>query len=108
MNRIKNNKDFLNLLCKSNKKKFRIFLIQNASKEQIYSICEIVLNILNGNLKVSDKNKLSKKRKLLRKIIQKSSLKKKRYLIQKGGFLEILIPSIVSGLASIISNIISE
>ena len=107
MNRIKNNKDFLNLLCKS-KKKFRKFLIQNASKEQIYSICEIVLNILNGNLKVSDKNKLSKKRKLLRKIIQKSSLKKKRYLIQKGGFLEILIPSIVSGLASIISNIISE
>ena len=109
MNRIKNNKDFLNLLCKS-KNKYRKFLIQKASKEQIYAICEIVLNILNGNLKVPEinKNKLDKKKKTLRKIVQKGSLKNKRYLIQKGGFLEILIPSIVSGLATIISNLISE
>ena len=109
MDRVKNNIEFLSLLCRS-KKKFRNFLIQYANKEQIYTLSEIVLNILNGNLKVPEQlvKKLSKKRKLLRKLVQKNSIKKKKFLIQKGGFLEILIPSIVSGLASIISSVITQ
>lgn len=109
MNRIKANRDFLGLLCYSNKK-LRDLLIKNANKEQIYTLCEIILNILNGNLKLSEDQlqKLSKIKAKLRNIIKRSSLKKKKYLIQKGGFLQILIPSIISGLATIISSFISK
>ena len=107
MNRIKDNKEFLDFLCKSNKK-LRKILIQHASKEQNNTICEIILNILKGNFQIP-KEKLSilnKKKNQLRAIIQKTPLKKKKHIIQKGGFLEILIPAIVSGLASIVSNLI--
>ena len=107
MNRIKDNREFLNFLCKANKK-IRKILIKNASREQIYTICEIILNILKGNFQVPKEQLeyLNKKKKQLRAIIQRSTLKKKKHIIQKGGFLEILIPSIVSGLASIVSNLL--
>lgn len=109
MSRIEENKNFLNLLCNS-KRKIQRILIKNASKEQIYSICEIILNILNQNLKIDDKvlKNLSKKKNTLRQLIKKGSLKKKKYLIQKGGFLQFLIPAIITGLASIVSSIIEK
>ena len=51
MSRIIQNKNFLNLLCQNiNKKKYLNSLIKNATKNQIYYICEIVLNLLKGNI----------------------------------------------------------
>ena len=110
MSQVDKNKNFLKLLCNSNKK-LRKSLIQNGSKDQINSLCEIVLNLLNGNIKISDEklNKLSKKRNSLKQFIQKNvAIKKKKYLIQRGGFLEILIPAIISGLASVVTTLIDK
>lgn len=107
MERIKEQISFLKLLitCKKN---LRNILIQSSDKEQIYSICEIILNLLRGNINISTSNykKLIQYKKLLRKILKKSSLKKKKYLIQKGGFLEVLIPSIISVIGSLVSELI--
>ena len=63
MDLIHNNKNFLNLLC-SSKKKVRKLLIQNATRDQINAIREIILNVLNGNLKIekSDLEKLARKK----------------------------------------------
>ena len=92
-------------------KKYQRLIIKNADKKLIKSICECVLNMLKGNLpiKESDKQKLKKFRKPLHKLVQKSGLKNKRkILIQQGGLIPILIPSIIGGLAKIISSIISR
>lgn len=109
MSKVLTNQDFLRLLC-SSKRKCQKLLIKSASKDQIYSICEIILNILNGNIKVDEKNfkKLKTKRKLLRQIIKRGPVKEKKYLIQKGGFLQLLLPSIITGLATLISSFIKK
>jgi len=110
MDRIEKNKNFLQLLCTSNSN-LQKALIKNASKDQIFSICEIILNLLNGNLKIreDDLQKLSKKKKLLRELIKKgSSIKKKKFLIQRGGFLQFLIPALITGLASVVSSVIEK
>lgn len=109
MDQIDQNKHFLYLLCNS-PRKVQNTLVKNATKSQIFAICEIVLNILKGNLKLPDEQiqKLQKKKKLLRDLIKRSSLKTKKHLIQKGGFLQFLIPSIITGLASIVSSLIKK
>ena len=108
--RIKTNINFLKLLTSCNSRLQKV-LIKNATKEQIYSLCEIILNILNGNVKLSEEEfkKLDKKKKVLRYLVQnKTSIKKKKYLIQKGGFLQFIIPSIITGIASIVSSLIEK
>lgn len=109
MSKVVTNQDFLRYLCNC-KKNQQKSLIKYASKEQINAICEIILNILNGNLKIDEKQykKLNSKKKVLRQLVNKSSLKKKKFLIQKGGFLQLLVPSIISGLATVIASIINK
>lgn len=109
MEHIDQNKHFLHLLC-SSPRRVQHTLIKNATKSQIYSICEIVLNILKGNLKLPEEEiqKLQKKKKLLRDLMKRSTLKTKKHLIQRGGFLQFIIPSIITGLASIVSSLIKK
>ena len=46
---------------------------------------------------------------MLRDSIKHSSLSEKKHiLIQKGGFLQFVIPAVISGLATIISSVISK
>lgn len=109
--RFENNKEYLLLLSKC-KKKFRNHLILHSDKDQIYSICECLLNIAKGNISI-DKNsfeKLKPFKKTFKKVLDKKiNLKdKKKLLIQKGGFLSVLIPALISGISSIISASISK
>ena len=110
LSNVKRNFDSLKMLscCP---KKLRNSILNGAPKDLIDTICECILNLLNGNLdlKEIDKQKLDKHKFSLRKLLKRTSLKeKKKILIQKGGFLQILLPSIISGLASIISSVISK
>lgn len=109
LTRIDENKNFLNLLCHS-KKKIQKLLIENASRDQIYSICEIFLNILNGNIPLDKEvlKRLSTKKRQLRQLVKRGPVKEKKYLIQKGGFLQLLIPALITGLASIVSSVIEK
>ena len=87
-------------------------LIRRAKGPLINKICECILNIINGQIKLSkeDFEKLKPYKNLFRKLLTKNTKikEKKRLIIQKGGFLQILIPAIISGLASIISSAISS
>jgi hypothetical protein len=86
-------------------------IIQNAPQDLINALCECIYNLLKGNVNLneSEKQKLSSYKKAMRKILNRISLKeRKKILIQKGGFLEILLPSVISGLASIISSVITK
>jgi hypothetical protein len=73
----------------------------------IYAISEISKNCLIGNLplKKSEIAKLKKYRKVLRFISGKNSLKKrKKIILQRGGFLNILIPSALYLLSEVFSK----
>lgn len=109
MSKVLSNQEFLRYLCNCKSKQQKL-IIKNATKDQINAICEIILNILNGNLKINELQfkKFSSKKSVLRQIVNKNSLKKKKYLIQKGGFLQLLIPSIISGLATVVASIINK
>lgn len=91
------------------KLKIRKAILKNADKDLVDAICHCVYNMLHGNVELSEtqKGELYKYRHTLRKLIQKQNLnKKKKILVQNGGFLQFLIPAAVSGIASIISSII--
>ncbi len=102
--------EMLKYLAKS-KSKLRKSILSHADKNLITAICECSDNLLRGNIKISQKVKeqLKKYRHVLRELVEKSSVKKKRQiLVQKGGFLEFLIPAVASGIAEIISSVISR
>ena len=70
-------------------------------------IVECVKNVLKGNVKLSSaqKKKLKAKRKDLRLMtLKKTSLSKKRKIIQSGGFLGALLGPIVSVLGNLFGN----
>lgn len=80
-------------------------LISAADKDLIHCIAECSLNVLNGNVKLTDseKNKLKKHKKTLRKLARNNGgLKSKKKAVQKGGaaFLPALLAPIVGGLIS--------
>jgi hypothetical protein len=85
-------------------KKQRDKLIKKLKTSEINSISEISKNCLLGNIPLKDCefNKLKKFSKFLRLLAKKniSQKKKRRILIQKGGFLNILIPPVLSLLSN--------
>ena len=94
------------------KKKLRNSIILNSDNDFILTIIECVLNIMNGNVNLNDENfKILKPyNKTFKKLIKKKiSLNNKRTIIvQKGGFLQFLIPAIISAVGSIASAIITK
>jgi adenylate kinase len=88
------------------KPELRNAILKNADKNLVCSICEIVLNILSGNIKLDDqqKKKLSKHKDLLRRVVKKTKgWKQKRTIIQKGG--NFLIPLLAPIIGSLIAKI---
>ena len=94
----------------ANKKNHRE-LINNADTKFMTALCDLVHNILEGNINISikERKKLYKYRNQLRHLCKHSTLEhKKKYLLQKGGFLQFLIPAAIAGISSIISSWISK
>ena len=110
-------KSILNILgdTKANKR-IKIGIINSCDSRTINKICEVVLNVLNKNIKVNDDtlNNLRPYSKYCRRLLNKkiNIREKKKILIkkwiQKGGFLQFIIPAVISGIATIISSIISK
>ena len=85
--RIKRNVDFLKLLT-SSKPAGRRTLIQQATKDQVDALCEIVLNLLRGNLAVTPQQLQGMQRfaKRLRALVRRrQSVKSKKALVTQGG-----------------------
>lgn len=84
-------------------------IIKNADPELIHSLCEIVHNILNGNVQLNKtlKRKLKRYKKELRRIVcpKRSVNIKRRIFVQKGaGFIPLILGSVLSGIASSIAD----
>ena len=81
---------YIRLLARSSAKR-RKLLLNQATREELKSLCEICLNILKGNISLDDKNfrRLKRNRNTIKALANKRiSLKIKKGIVnQKGGFL---------------------
>ena len=102
---VKHCSDYLGVLSKCNSKQRR-GILQSADPALIKAICECALNVVKGNIPLTptQKRRLSPHKNTLRSLAdRKKSLKtKKRILIQKGGFLPLLLKAIVPTIASLL------
>jgi hypothetical protein len=99
----------VSVIAKANGKNERLKLVNKAKRCVINAISEIAHNCLKGNIPLTEckKKKLKRYQKTLRLLAKPKSitLTKKRELIgQRGGFLNLLLPSLVGLLSTAISS----
>lgn len=87
--------------------KERKALLKTLDTRRVRSICECAHNLLQGNICVRDKRKLAKLRKhklILRRLAKRgeSWVKKRRYLVQKGG--GFILPLLLSTVLQVALN----
>ena len=103
--RVKKNAETLRFLAHCTPKQ-RKLLLESADKELVTTICECTMNVLKGNVPITKahKKKLSRYKQHLRNIAdkKKSSLKRKEILIQKGGFLGLILKPVLQTLGSLL------
>jgi len=95
----------INRLGEGAKKK----LIKNCDKKLIDCFAECSKNVLKGHipLKSTQLRKLRREKKNLRALaLKKTSLKKKRTILQRGGFLGALLPPVLTVLSSLLGGLI--
>lgn len=101
MKRLKEQKHMLYVL-KNSKSKLRKNILKEVQPEVIKTLCEVCINTLNGNIKlpIKSKNYLKKYKRTIRQLSStKTNLPSKRkLLIQRGGFLPVLLGTILSGI----------
>ncbi len=87
-------------------------IVNAADKDLICCICECAHNVLNGNVPISKKRikELSQHQKALASLLEKrgSIKKKKKILIQSGGFLPLLLTPILGIVGSLIGDAIAR
>ena len=97
----------LGLLYKA-KPGMRKVTVCGASADFIDALCEIALNVLRGNIPLTDKQyaQLKKKRGIIRLVADKKvkHLKKKKTINQSGGFLLPLLGAAIPFITSLISR----
>ena len=83
--------------------------IKTCKKDTIHGICECIRNVINGNVKLTDCHlkKLKRHEKSLRKLaLKKTSLTQRKKILQKGGFIQLLLPPLITGLTSLLGNLL--
>lgn len=78
--------------------------VRKCNKEFLDCVSECAKNVIKGNVPLSDRQKTNlRRRKDLRALsVKKTSLRKKRKILQKGGFLTALLPPVLSILSSLL------
>ena len=81
--------------------------VRKCDKDFLYCISQCAKNILKGNVPLTDRQKtrLRRGRNDLRALsVKKTSLRKKRRILQKGGFLTALLPPLIGVLTSLFAE----
>lgn len=81
-------------------------IIQTSDRGLIDTLCDCCHNILKGNVPLTkaQKTRLHRHKRVLRKLTEKQSLKVKKGLLQKGGFLSALLGPVIGVLGSLLSG----
>ena len=102
--RLKEHSNILKHLYNLNQERRNKWIKRHLDKDLILCLCECCKNLLVGNIPISQKKKkeLAKSKKEIRQLANKEiSIKKKKKIIQQGGFLSTLLGPIVSVLTSL-------
>jgi hypothetical protein len=97
----------LKRMSKAGRKKY----LKTCSKESVIRICECVKNLLNGNVPLNSSHlkKLSRHRQSLRKLAaQGTSLKIRKQVLQRGGFLGTLLPILLPAVTSLLGGLFNK
>lgn len=81
--------------------------VANCNRDLIDCFCECALNVLKGNVPLTKAQltKLRREKQNLRQLtLKKVSLKKKKKILQKGGFIGALLRPVLSLLAGLIGS----
>ena len=103
---VKDNIDFLRVLSKCNSKQ-RKAILETADNKLLKALCECVLNVLQATVPISpiQKRKLARHKNTLHPLADRgiSLSRKKQLILQQGGnFLQVLLPPVLSVLASLL------
>lgn len=81
-------------------------IIAGADKPLIDTLCDCANNILKGNvsLSTSQKSRLRRHKQSLRTLTQRNNLKRKKKILQSGGFLGSLLAPLLGVLGTILSG----
>jgi len=82
-------------------------ILKSAGDNLIKCICDCTLNTLKRNVRVSpkQKSKLKRHKKILCDLAKKKvSFKRKRQIMQKGGFLAQLLSAVIPAIASLLTG----
>ena len=93
------------------KPKSRKLLLKKAKRPIIDALSECALNLLRGSIKLTEKQrkKLKRFKNYLRELADKRiSLKKKKLITQRGGFISALLSAILPVIGSLIGKAISR
>lgn len=104
---LKKHKETLHYLSKARPSIVKTF-IKTADNGLINAICECCVNVLKGNVPITkvQKNRLRKYKNELRSLVKKkTSQKKKKNIIQKGGFIPALLGPIIGVVSSLLGNL---
>jgi hypothetical protein len=85
--------------------------IKSCNSKFIFDMCECVKNLLKGNvpLKTAHLKCLKQHKQSLRQLsLKHTSLKVRKKILQKGGFLGFLLPSLISGLVSLVGGLFTR
>ena len=85
----------------------KVWLKKHLDNELICCLCEYAKHLLNGNVPITaaQRKKLVVRKESLRKLVRrKVSLRNKKRILQRGGFLAALLGPIVSVLGSLLGN----
>ena len=93
-------------VLKTAEPRLRKVIVSNCKKDLVNILSECVLNVLNGNIKLTgfSKRKLRKHNAALRKVADKRVplSSKKKFIVQRGGFLLPLLSAVLPTIASLI------
>ena len=101
---------FILLALDAASEEIQMSAMKNASKEFLLAITEIAKNIASGNVELTEEQyvKLNRYAKTINEIInKKTSEKRKRRLLQQGGFLGALAGPLIGALSPLLSNLVS-
>ena len=106
--RLRKHAGLLNLLNKADPKLKKVLLKHHCTNDFIRCVADCCLNIIKGNVPLTPKQLklLSSKKQVVRTLAAKKiSLKKKKRIVQSGGFLGAILPAIISGLGGLFGGL---